>query len=74
MDQIVVNFYNLFDQAADERTWCQADIVESQLGNTGVQLHQQRQRLTDTSSGTENGDFGGLWNKSSVSSRSLYGL
>lgn len=37
-----------------------ADIVKSKLANTGVELHQQRQRLTDTTGGTEDGDLGGL--------------
>jgi hypothetical protein len=37
-----------------------ADIVKSELANTGVELHQQRQRLTNTTGGTEDGDLGSL--------------
>jgi hypothetical protein len=40
-----------------------ADIVESELGNTGVELQQQGERLANTTGGTENGDLGGLREK-----------
>ena len=42
------------------RTRSTADIVESELRNTGVELQQQRERLANTTGGTENGDLGGL--------------
>ena len=42
------------------RTGSTADIVESELRNTGVELQQQRERLANTTGGTENGDLGGL--------------
>lgn len=41
-------------------TGCAADIVESKLGNTGVQLHEEGQRLANATGGTENGDLGEL--------------
>lgn len=34
------------------------DIVEAQLRDKGVGLEQERERLADTSSGTENGNLG----------------
>jgi hypothetical protein len=37
-----------------------ADIVQSQLGDAGVQLHQQRERLANATTSTENGDLGGI--------------
>jgi hypothetical protein len=43
-----------------ELTRATADIVQSQLGDTGVQLHQQRERLANATTSTENGDLGGL--------------
>ena len=46
--------------AADQRTRTEFDIIEGQLADTRVELHQQGQRLTDTTSGTENGNLGGL--------------
>lgn len=36
------------------------DIVEGELRNTGVELQQQRERLTNTTGSTEDGDLGGL--------------
>lgn len=37
-----------------------ADVVEGEVGDTGVQLHEQGERLADTTGGTENGDLGEL--------------
>ncbi len=42
------------------RTWGKADVVEGELGDTGVELEEERQRLTNTTRGTKNGDFGVL--------------
>jgi hypothetical protein len=41
-----------------EHTGSQADIVERELANPGVELEQQRQGLTNTTGSTENGDLG----------------
>jgi hypothetical protein len=43
-----------------DRTGSTADIVESKLGNTGVELHEEGQRLANATGGTENGDLGEL--------------
>jgi hypothetical protein len=43
-----------------ELTRSTLDIVESKVGNAGVELQQQRERLANTTGGTENGDLGGL--------------
>jgi len=43
-----------------EPTGSTADVVKSEVGNTGVELQQQRERLANTTGGTENGDLGGL--------------
>ena len=37
------------------------DIVESELSDTGVELQEKRQRLTNTTTSTENGNLGGLY-------------
>lgn len=42
------------------RTGSTTDIVEGELRNTGVELHQQRQRLANATGSTEHGDLGGL--------------
>jgi hypothetical protein len=42
------------------RTGGKADVVERQLGDARVQLKEQRERLADTTGGTEDGDLGGL--------------
>lgn len=42
------------------RTWSHADIIESELGDTGVELHQQGQRLADAAGSTKNSNFGVL--------------
>lgn len=41
-------------------TWAALDVVEGKLADAGVQLEEERQRLADTTAGTEDGDFGGL--------------
>jgi hypothetical protein len=42
------------------RTGGEADIVEGQLGDPGVELQEKRQRLANTTSGTEHSDLGRL--------------
>jgi hypothetical protein len=42
------------------RTGRKADVVERELADSGVELQEQRQRLSDTSGGTEDGDLGRL--------------
>jgi hypothetical protein len=37
-----------------------ADVVEGELANPGVELEEERERLADTTGGTEDGDLGGL--------------
>jgi len=37
------------------------DIVESELGNSWVELEEEGERLTDTASSTEDGDTGVLY-------------
>ena len=46
--------------AATSHTWGALDVVEGELGDTGVELEQERQWLTDTASGTEDCDLGVL--------------
>jgi hypothetical protein len=41
-------------------TWCQTDIVESELRNAGVELQEEREWLSNTTGGTENGNLGVL--------------
>ena len=43
------------DSRAD--TGSAAYVVERELGDAGVELHQQRERLSDTSRCTEHGDL-----------------
>jgi hypothetical protein len=43
-----------------EHTGREADVVEGELGNPGVELQQQGKRLADTTGGTEDGDLGRL--------------
>ena len=38
-------------------TWAAFDIVECKLGHARVEFHQQGQRLADTASTAEDGDF-----------------
>ena len=49
---------NVRDVGCD--TWGHADIIEGELADPWVQLQQQRERLTDTTGGTEDGDLGVL--------------
>jgi hypothetical protein len=42
------------------RTGSQADIVEGELGNPGVELQEEGQRLANATGGTEDGDLGCL--------------
>ena len=39
-------------------TWTSFDIVEGELGDPGVELHQQRQWLSNASRSTEDCNFG----------------
>jgi len=41
-------------------TGCATDIVESELSNSGVELEEEGERLTDTTSSTEDSDTGVL--------------
>jgi len=41
-------------------TGCATDIVESELGNSGVKLEEEGERLADTTSSTEDSDTGVL--------------
>lgn len=47
----------------DERklTWSSTDVVESKLRNTWVELEEEREWLSDSTSGTENGNLGELY-------------
>ena len=36
------------------------DIVEGELGDQGVELEEERQRLSDSTAGTEDGNLGEL--------------
>ena len=45
-------------------TGCALDIEKGELADTRVELQEEGQRLSDTTSGTENGDLGELYNKS----------
>lgn len=49
---------------ASSPTWSHADIVKGELRDTGVKLHQQRQRLSDTAGSTKDRDLGRLETKS----------
>lgn len=42
------------------RTRATADVIESKLRNTGVELQQERERLANATSGAEDSDLGGL--------------
>ena len=44
----------------EELTGSKADIVESELANPGVELQQEGQWLTNTTSSTQNRHLGGL--------------
>jgi hypothetical protein len=43
------------------RTGSATDIVESEVSDAGVHLEEERERLADTTSSTENGDLGKLY-------------
>lgn len=59
--ELYVNRLFFFSRvAADQRTWAEADIVKGKLRDTGVQLHEQGQRLSNATSSTQDGHFGGL--------------
>ena len=45
---------------SDERTWATSNIVKCELGDTRVKLHQQGERLADTSTGSKNCDLSQL--------------
>lgn len=38
-----------------------ADVIEGELGNTGVELQEQREGLANATGSTEDGDLGGLF-------------
>lgn len=42
------------------RTRSTADVVEGEVSDKGVLLHEQGQRLANATGGTENGNLGGL--------------
>jgi hypothetical protein len=50
-------------------TWSTTDIVESEVGDAWVELQEQREWLTDTTSGTEDGDLGELQKRISSASQ-----
>lgn len=41
-------------------TWGTLDVVKSELGNSWVELQEERQRLANTTGSTEDGNLGGL--------------
>jgi hypothetical protein len=45
---------------SSERTWASSNIVQGELSDTRVKLHQERQWLTDATCCAEDGDFGKL--------------
>jgi hypothetical protein len=53
------------------RTRATADIIESKLRNTGVELEQERERLANATSGAEDSDLGGLKMKMDIVSTLL---
>jgi hypothetical protein len=44
----------------EELTWSSTDIVESKLRNTGVELEEEGQWLSNSTGSTEDGDLGEL--------------
>jgi len=48
------------DSGHSQRTRTAADVIEGQLGDAGVELEKERQRLADATGGTEDGDLGEL--------------
>jgi hypothetical protein len=43
-----------------KHTGSATDVVESKLSNSGVELEEERQRLSNTTGGAENGNLGEL--------------
>ena len=41
-------------------TWATLDVVQRKLADSRVELKEEGQRLTNATSGTEDGDLGGL--------------
>jgi hypothetical protein len=56
--RVLEHAYSLYRRC--RRTGRKADVVERELADSGVELQEQRQRLADTSGGTEDGDLGRL--------------
>jgi hypothetical protein len=48
------------DERKRKRTGSSTDVVESKLSHTGVELEEERERLANTTGGTENGNLGKL--------------
>lgn len=44
----------------DARTRSATDVVEGEVGDTGVELHKQGERLANATGGTEDGNLGEL--------------
>ena len=42
-------------------TWATLDVVECELGNSWVELEEEREWLADTTAGTEDDDLGELF-------------
>ena len=51
---------------SSERTWTSSNIVQGELSDTRVKLHQERQWLTNTTRCAEDGDFGKLVMQKSI--------
>lgn len=43
-----------------KHTRATADVIKGKLRNTGVELEEKRERLTNATSGTKNGNLGSL--------------
>lgn len=48
-------------------TWSETDVVERELADPGVQLEQQRQRLSNAAGSSQHRDLRGLEEKQAVS-------
>lgn len=48
------------DRKRRQHTGSTTDVVEGKLSDSGVELQEKRQRLANTTTGTEDGDLGGL--------------
>jgi hypothetical protein len=55
-----VSLRSMVDADSNWRTGGEADVVEGELANTRVELEEERERLANTTGGTEDGDLGGL--------------